>query len=63
MLITTLHWRTSPMALIFAMLTGFVVSVLWIGTGLDGHINGVLPSFASALIVHRLMVVLNRKSA
>lgn len=54
MIITTFGWRTSATALVVSMCTGFAVNVLWIATGLDGALNGVLPASAVALAAHYL---------
>ena len=42
------------------MIIGFLVSIVWIATGLDDILNSVLPAFATALLMHSLLSRINR---
>jgi Na+/proline symporter len=55
MVVTTFRWRTSSTALIWTMISGFLVSIAWIATGLNDILNSVLPAFATALLIHSLI--------
>lgn len=56
MLVVLLKLKTSRLAIIAAMISGFLTSVIWNMLGFNFWINGALPGFISSLLVHFLFV-------